>query len=141
MSRSGYFELDNLPSNTAIGYIDFPDGTWKTNIYSLPVKGGSDGGAFVTVNDMVNFWEALLKHELLSPPITQRMLTVHTMVDNNDNFYGYGVWIAKNTEDEIIKYHVMGYDPGVNFHSAYYPRKSIIAVICFPIDHQGRITS
>ncbi|TMY74019.1 class A beta-lactamase-related serine hydrolase, partial [Klebsiella pneumoniae] len=55
MSRSGYFEFDALPTNTAQGYVDFSDGTWKTNIYSLPAKGGSDGGAFVTVNDMVKF--------------------------------------------------------------------------------------
>ncbi|OPA78732.1 penicillin-binding protein [Paenibacillus selenitireducens] len=130
MSRSGYFEFDTLPSNTAQGYIDFSDGTWKTNIYSLPAKGGSDGGAFVTVNDMEKFWEALVTHQLLSPSTTQRMLTAHAKVDNGDNFYGYGVWIAKNEKDEIVKYHVMGYDPGVSFHSAYYPRKSIKAVVC-----------
>ena len=39
MTESGYFSLDSLPPNTALGYIDNPDGTWKTNIYSLPVKG------------------------------------------------------------------------------------------------------
>lgn len=53
-------------STQASGYIDFPDGTWKTNIYSLPAKGGSDGGAFVTADDMVKFWEALMNHQLLS---------------------------------------------------------------------------
>jgi CubicO group peptidase (beta-lactamase class C family) len=52
MEESGYFEFDALPPNTALGYIDYPDGTWKSNIYSLPVKGGSDGGAYVTVRDM-----------------------------------------------------------------------------------------
>lgn len=131
MSRSGYFEFDTIPSNTAQGYIDLSDGTWKTNIYSLPAKGGSDGGAFVNVNDMVEFWEALMTHQLLSPTTTQQMLTAHTTVGKDDNFYGYGVWITKNGgEDDIVKYHVMGYDPGVSFHSAYYPRKSIKAVVC-----------
>lgn len=129
MSRSGYFELDALPSNTAQGYIDFSDGTWKTNIYSLPAKGGSDGGAFVTVNDMAKFWEALVTHQLLSPTTTKRMLTAHTQVDDGDNYYGYGVWIVR-TGNDIVQYHVMGYDPGVSFHSAYYPRKSIKAVVC-----------
>lgn len=130
MGRSGYYELDALPPNTALGYIDLPGGAWKTNIYSLPVKGGADGGAFVTVIDMVNFWEALMKHELLSPSVTQQMLTAHTKVDDEGNYYGYGVWIAKNPEDQITKYHVMGYDPGVNFRSSYYPCQSITAVIC-----------
>lgn len=130
MSRSGYYEMDALPSNTAIGYIDSPEGTWKTNIYSLPAKGGSDGGAFVSAIDMVKFWEALMNHALLGPSVTQQMLTAHTMVDDEVNYYGYGVWIAKNTEDQVLKYHVMGYDPGVNFRSGYYPHKSITVVIC-----------
>lgn len=129
MSRSGYFELDALPSNTAQGYIDFPDGRWKTNVYSLPVKGGSDGGAFVNVHDMAAFWRALVTNQLLSPATTQRMLTAHAQVDDGDDYYGYGVWIMR-TGDDILKYHVMGYDPGVSFHSAYYPRKSITAVVC-----------
>lgn len=129
MSGSGYFEFDALPSNTAQGYIDLSDGKWKTNIYSLPVKGGSDGGAFVTANDMMKFWEALVSHQLLSTTTTQRILTAHAHVDDDDNYYGYGVWIVK-TGNRIVKYHVMGYDPGVSFHSAYYPCESTTAVVC-----------
>lgn len=60
MTSSGYFELDALPERTALGYIDLPNGKWKTNIYSLPVKGGSDGGAFVTVSDMAKLWDSLI---------------------------------------------------------------------------------
>lgn len=30
MVNSGYYEFDSLPQNTALGYIDFPYGTWKT---------------------------------------------------------------------------------------------------------------
>ena len=37
MMDSGYFALDALPAKTALGYIECEDGTWKTNIYSLPV--------------------------------------------------------------------------------------------------------
>lgn len=39
MEASGYFELDALPGNTAQGYIVKDDGTWTTNVYSIPVKG------------------------------------------------------------------------------------------------------
>jgi CubicO group peptidase (beta-lactamase class C family) len=130
MSGSGYFEFDTLPSNTAQGYIDFADGTWKTNIYSLPAKGGSDGGAFVTANDMAKFWDALMTHQLLNPATTRRMLSAHAMSGSGGKFYGYGVWIAKDGNGEIFKYHVMGYDPGVSFHSAFYPHHSIKAVVC-----------
>lgn len=129
MEDSGYFELDALPPNTAQGYIDNHDGTWRTNIYSLPVKGGSDGGAFVTVNDMVRLWEALTNNLLLSEAYTQQLLTCHVQKEDDD-FYGYGVWIKKIENDTILKYHVMGYDPGVNFHSAFYPGESIKVVVC-----------
>ena len=33
-------------------------------------------------------------------------------------------------DEEITKYHVMGYDPGVSFHSAYYPKKNAISTVC-----------
>ena len=129
MADSGYFEMDALPPNTAQGYIDNPDGTWKTNIYSLPAKGGSDGGAFVTVHDMDRLWDALMNNQLLSEAYTQQLLTPHAQ-ESEVYFYGYGIWMKKIENDRIFKYHVMGYDPGVSFHSAYYPWKSIKVVIC-----------
>lgn len=128
MMDSGYFAFDSLPSKTAQGYIDFEDGTWKTNIYSLPVKGGSDGGAYITVKDMMILWESLLKHQLLSQSTTNKLLTPY-VVDDGENYYGYGIWIDK-TGAEISKYHIMGYDPGVSFHSAFYPKSNTILVVC-----------
>lgn len=43
---SGYFSMDKLPKNTALGYINEENGTWRTNIYFLPIKGCADGGEF-----------------------------------------------------------------------------------------------
>ena len=130
MEQSGYFELDALPRNTALGYIDEEDGSWKSNIYSVPVKGGADGGAFVTVDDMHHFWQALMKFELLNPEVAQQLLTPYIHTDDDyDRFYGYGVWIDKR-DDIISKYHVMGYDPGVSFHSAFYPENGVTSVVC-----------
>ncbi|ESU31972.1 hypothetical protein G3A_13785 [Bacillus sp. 17376] len=128
MNDSGYFSFDALPSNTALGYIDLPDGSWKTNIYSVPVKGGSDGGAYVTVEDMTKLWKALFGKLLLSEDTLHKLLIPHAQV-NETGYYGYGVWI-KNHDNQILKYHVMGYDPGVSFHSAYYPASQAIAVVC-----------
>ncbi|WP_062047397.1 serine hydrolase [Bacillus sp. JCM 19034] len=129
MGQSGYFELDSLPERTALGYIELPNGKWKTNIYSLPVKGGADGGAYITVHDMDDLWDALISNQLLTEEYTNKLLTPHVSTKTIGSFYGYGIWIDKNDHD-IFKYHVMGYDPGVSFHSAFYPQKSIKAVIC-----------
>ena len=130
MLDSGYFELDALPNNTAIGYIDLENGTWKTNSYSVPIKGGADGGAFTTVKDMSRLWDALMSNQLLNESLTKQLLTPYINTDEDyDRFYGYGIWIDQ-VENEISKYHVMGYDPGVSFHSAYYPATSRISVVC-----------
>jgi len=61
MEDSGYFEADRLPRNTATGYVDHEDGSWTSNVFSIPVKGGADGGAYTTGQDMLRFWNALLQ--------------------------------------------------------------------------------
>jgi CubicO group peptidase (beta-lactamase class C family) len=123
MNASGYFRLDRLPGNTAYGYIDESGGPWRTNMYSIPIQGGADGGAYVTGPDMLSFWEALLTNELLDEESTRLISEPHVRVKEGVN-YGYGMWL-----NLPHKYHVMGYDPGVSFHSAYYPEENIKTVI------------
>ncbi|MFC4683661.1 serine hydrolase [Exiguobacterium sp. s149] len=130
MTDSGYFSLDALPAHTALGYIDHADGSWRTNHYSIPVKGGADGGAFVTAQDMAKLWNALLGHRLLGEEMTSRLLTPHVKVNDKGVHYGYGLWIQLDANRHVFKYHVMGYDPGVSFHSAYYPATDIVSVVC-----------
>ncbi|TVX89697.1 serine hydrolase domain-containing protein [Paenibacillus agilis] len=128
MVDSGYFESDRLPARTALGYIDLPDGGWRTNIYALPAKGGSDGGAYVTAADMARLWDALMNHQLLSKETTDLLLREHTEAEKNFS-YGYGVWLQKNAEGSLY-YVLMGYDPGVNFRTAFYPERSLSIVVC-----------
>ena len=45
MVDSGYFAADQLPPRTVLAYIQDPDGTWRNNIFAVPVIGGGDGGA------------------------------------------------------------------------------------------------
>ncbi|WP_404349219.1 beta-lactamase family protein [Sutcliffiella horikoshii] len=126
MQDSGYFSLDRLPAKTALGYIDKEDGSWKTNSYSIPIKGGADGGAYVTAGDMAKLWQSLMNGELVNKEMLTKMTTPWIQTDNG--YYGYGLWIEK-AEDKIVKYHVMGYDPGVSFASGYYAESEMIVVI------------
>lgn len=132
MSDSGYFRMDQLPERTALGYIDLDDATWKSNIYSLPVQGGPDGGAFTTVHDLGRFWDTLFQHQLLSPANTDILLTPHAMEDD-DMYYGYGVWMLKQ-DHGVFKYFVMGSDPGVIMQSSVYPDSNIHVHIIGNID-------
>jgi len=119
MNDSGYFSLDQLPRDTAIGYIDDEEnGTWKSNIYSIPIKGGADGGAFITASDMMKFWDALFGNKLLSKETTDKLLTPYAESDE-DEYYGYGIWIDMQN-GKITKQHEMGYDPGVSLHADVY---------------------
>ncbi|KHE72189.1 serine hydrolase [Halobacillus sp. BBL2006] len=128
MNDSGYFSMDQLPENTSYGYIKGEDGRWRSNIYSVPVKGGADGGAYVTAPDMVRFWEALMNEKILSVSMKRELLTPRIQVKEGI-FYGYGLWMNIE-DDQVYKYHVMGYDPGVSFHSSFYPetRSSLVVL-------------
>ncbi|GEN83908.1 penicillin-binding protein [Sporosarcina luteola] len=131
MKNAGYFEMDRLPERTALGHIEDSEGTWKTNIYSLPAKGGPDGGAFVSVEDMVRFWQALTNHQLLSMKMTEMLFVPREIVDEEDNiYYGYCGFMELDDSKKVVKYIQMGYDPGVNFRSVYYPEAKKIIVVC-----------
>lgn len=123
MSSSGYFRMDMLPRNCAYGYEENGEGELKTNIYSIPIIGGGDGGVFVTADDMSMLWDGLLNYKLLSKDMTNDLLTPQVHV-KNDGYYGCGLWIVKKN-DSIYKYFITGSDPGVTFESAVYPDKDI----------------
>jgi CubicO group peptidase (beta-lactamase class C family) len=127
MFDSGYFSLDKLPINTAYGYIREESGDWKTNIYSLPIIGGPDGGAFTTARDLSKLWSSILGSKTLSEELTKAMLKPHINVKDNF-YYGYGVWIIKENND-IFKYYIMGHDPGVSMMSSVYPEYDIEVTI------------
>lgn len=125
MRDSGYFEMDFLPERIALGYIEEADGRYRTNIFSVPAKGGSDGGVYVTVDDIATLFDTLgnqfvRKETLLKPQ-------VHV---EDDIYYGYGGYMQTSESGEVIKSILMGYDPGVNFRAVHYPDQSITIVVC-----------
>src|SRR5690625_564586 len=131
MQDSGYFEMDRLPKSTAFGYIVETDGTWKTNMYSIPVKGGPDGGAYVTVEDMAKFWQSLMGYKFLSKKMTEILLQPREVVVAEDGiYYGYAGYMEVNEHQEVIKYIQMGYDPGVNYRAVYEPKSDMLIVVC-----------
>lgn len=131
MINSGYFEMDCLPERTALGYIENSEGSWKTNVYSLPVKGGPDGGAYVTVEDRIRFWQALMNYQLLSEKTTQTLLKPRiAVVADDDIYYGYCGYMELDSNKEVVKYIQMGYDPGLNFREVFYPDTRMAIVVC-----------
>ena len=127
MNSSGYFSMDSLPKGSAHGYIPLENGGWKTNIYSIPIIGGPDGGVFTSAPDLSKFWDALLAGQLVKPVTLERMFTPHyqTNAQSGESFYGYGFWLSRQNNEPLACY-MLGEDPGVAFLSAYYPGKKIL---------------
>lgn len=130
MHDSGYFAAAQLPARTASAYIENADGTWRSNIYAVPIIGGADGGAYTTAADMARFWQALIEHSVLNSESTTRLLTpqVATQLTPPYSHYGYGVWIETGANG-IRKYFVEGSDPGVAFRSSVYPEQEMILTL------------
>ncbi|MDJ0756471.1 MAG: serine hydrolase domain-containing protein [Ardenticatenaceae bacterium] len=117
MSDSGFFAMNNLPQNTANGYLLDRQ---TTNVYNLPLRGGGDGGMFTTTADIRSFWEALFSYKILSPQVTDRFLETHVHF-NDQSGYGCGVYQKFNP----LRYSIVGGDAGVGFQSCYWPDKEI----------------
>jgi len=126
MASSGYFRSDEARPDVAVGYLPRtgPDAPWRTNIFSVPVVGGGDGGAHVTARDVDRFLRAVASGDLLGPDLTARMLTRHVPVA--DGFaMGYGVLIRPDaggfTKD--------GGDPGVETIARHMPAEDVSMVV------------
>lgn len=118
MHESGFYAFNDLPANTANGYLE---DRRTTNIYQLPLRGGGDGGMYTTSADLRAFWEALFAERILSGDLTAAYLkTQHTF----DETYGYGCGIYKRLDESMFL--ISGGDAGVGFNSRYLVEQKLI---------------
>lgn len=130
LNDTGYFRMDALPSRTATGYTRSSDGELRSNIYSIPVIGGGDGGIYTTVADLNSFWRALASHTLLSATSVDRAWTPQVPLEGGSLSYGLGFWVGESAQAGR-KVLLMGSDPGVSCRSCFYPQHdSVISVLC-----------
>ena len=126
MASSGYFRSDEARPDVAVGYLPRhgPGAPWRTNVFSVPVVGGGDGGAHVTARDVDRFLRAVASGDLLGPDLTARMLTPHVPVVDGFTM-GYGVLIRPDgggfTKD--------GGDPGIETIARHMPREDVSMVV------------
>jgi CubicO group peptidase (beta-lactamase class C family) len=124
MGRSGFFAFNRLPVNTAFGYIDGIDGSWRTNIYNLPIRGGGDGGMYTTARDLARFWHAFVTGGIVGSDLTRQMLTPHARI-NEHTEYGLGVYLDATGS----AYFIVGGDAGVGFESRYFANDEVVVSI------------
>jgi CubicO group peptidase (beta-lactamase class C family) len=95
MTNTGYFELDEVVPNLAIGYARFDDdvlgiGPRRNNGVFLGYKGSSAGGGYATAPDLLRFARALQEHRLLSAAMTEEVTAGKVQAEGDR--YGYGFW-------------------------------------------------
>ena len=91
MTASGFLRLDEPHPDVAVGYLepDSPGAIRRTNIYSVPVIGGADGGAFSTVTDLDRFLHRLADTSLMGE-VTAEMLDPREILgDGYRHAYGF----------------------------------------------------
>jgi CubicO group peptidase (beta-lactamase class C family) len=129
MADSGFFRFDRLPERVAIGYVETKEGGWRTNVDSLPIIGGPDGGMFATVSDIERLWRGFFAGGILSPELTSRfMQKAATDTRKQHSFYGHGVWI----HDDGVgppRHELVGSDAGVSFRSIRHANGAIATVV------------
>jgi len=133
MNRSGFFRMDFVESDVAEGVEAIEDEDagivgWQRNIYSYPPIGGPDGGAHVTVGDLMRFHRAVTDGRLLGPALTTELLSPkarHSARGAGSHMMGYGFEFETDADDVVRCYWKEGVNVGVSGMLRHYPRKDI----------------
>ena len=111
MHKSGFYAFNDLPENTATGYLE---DRRRTNIYQLPIRGGGDGGMYTTSDDLRVFWDSMFASRIISEELTAKYLETHYKLDQTN---GYGCGVYKKLDGS--RFSIVGGDAGVGFYSGY----------------------
>lgn len=130
MTQSGYFESDQLPAHAVHGFVPGCVRTsWRTNVFSIPPRGGGEGGAYCSPRDLARLWNAIVQGDILGP-LTAQFLSPQIQ-DGCDGewHYAYGFWI--NRVGDTARYVSVGEDPGCSVRYSFYPQDGIgIGIFC-----------
>jgi len=128
LTHTGFYRSDKLPANTAFGYLE--DG--RTNVHSLPIHGGSDGGLYSCAADLNKLWRAIFTGNVLGVEMLEAFLAPHIEIgtDDDESVESYGFGVYRYTVGDRKVHFAVGGDSGVGFLTAYYPHNNV-SVSCF----------
>jgi CubicO group peptidase (beta-lactamase class C family) len=123
LRHTGFYRTDALPANTALGYMR-ESGQWRANVFSVPIVGGSDGGLYTCAPDLDILWRSMFADRVLSDSMLQVFLKPHVTTRKGR---GYGLGVYRFDKGEGAAYYAVGGDFGVDFFTAYFPEKKVVA--------------
>ena len=133
MNRSGFFRMDVAEPDVAEGVEAVEDESggvvgWRRNIYSCPPIGGPDGGAHVTVGDLLRFHRAVADGRFLGHALTAELLSPkarHSARGAGSHLMGFGFEFETDADDVVRCYWKEGVNVGVSGMLRHYPMKDI----------------
>jgi CubicO group peptidase (beta-lactamase class C family) len=143
MSRSGFFRMDVVEPDVAEGVeaIEEEDGGivgWRRNIYSYPPIGGPDGGAHVTVGDLLRFHRAVTDGRLLDPALTAELLSPkvrHSARGAGHHLMGFGFEFETDADDVVRCYWKEGVNVGASGVLRHYPTRDVTFAVLAVGEH------
>lgn len=128
MEGADFLTLDGVHERMAEGYMPLYDEDEKVigyqrNIFTLPNVGASDGGAYVTVEDLCCFLQALREEKLLSSAGTKAFLQPRVLDETYEGstfYYGLGLYFQLK-DDKMVRYGNPGEDPGFSCRMYHCP--------------------
>ena len=121
MGDTAFLRSDELPGRTALGYL-LIDGSWRTNVLHLPVRGSGDGGIYSTAADISAFWKALFAGRIVSTDWVSEMVRVHSDIPSERATLRPRLLARTRSSDAVM---MEGCDAGVSFRSTHHPRSGL----------------
>jgi CubicO group peptidase (beta-lactamase class C family) len=131
MSRSGFFRMDVVEPDVAEGVEPF-EGGWRRNIYSYPPVGAPDGGAHVTVGDLLRFHRAVTGGQLVGAELTAELVSHkerHSARGAGSHLMGFGFEFETDAEDAVRSYWKEGVNVGVSGILRHYPAEDVTVAV------------
>jgi D-alanyl-D-alanine carboxypeptidase len=140
MTESGYFQVDEIVPDLAVGYTYQVEGTegLSSNVSSLPGRGSSAGGGYSTASDLLSFSQCLMSHQLLSYEMSEQMMQPYSRLDAAGLVfdYGYGVMLLDINHHPVIGH--SGGAPGTCSTLDIYPDLGYTVVVLTNSDNDCR---
>jgi CubicO group peptidase (beta-lactamase class C family) len=119
LQHTAFLRSDELPSGTALGYVD----DRRTNVFHLPLLGSGDGGIYSTAADVGSLWRAFFAGDIVSREWVREIVRPRSEAEQRR--YGLGVWLSPSSEVAML----VGMDAGVSFWSGHDPGSDRTATV------------
>jgi CubicO group peptidase (beta-lactamase class C family) len=120
MDDTDFLRSDELPGGVALGYVPM-EGTWRTNVFHLPVRGNGDGGIYSTVADLHRLWTAMFAGRIVGPEVVAELVEPRSATTYRGRRYGLGFWLKPSGTAVMLE----GYDAGVSCMTTHDPAREL----------------